>query len=90
MLGRGTTDDVRLPAYAPELNPVEGVWAYLKRVELLNTCCHSLYELRVELRLAIARVRHRSNVLAGCLRQPGWYTLPYEDAAATTCAPNQQ
>jgi transposase len=81
---------VRLPAYAPDLNPVEGVWAYLKRVELLNTCCHSLYELRVELRLAIARVRHRSDVLAGCLRQPGWYTLPHEGPAATTCAPSHQ
>ncbi len=65
---------VRLPAYAPELNPVEGVWGYLKRVELLNICCHSLQELCTELRLAIARVRHRADVLAGCLRQPGCYT----------------
>src|SRR6266516_5762265 len=26
----------RLPAYAPELNPVEGLWATLKAVELAN------------------------------------------------------
>jgi hypothetical protein len=26
----------RLPAYAPELNPVEGLWANLKAVELAN------------------------------------------------------
>jgi DDE superfamily endonuclease len=30
----------QLPAYAPELNPDEGVWNYLKRVELLkNVIC---------------------------------------------------
>jgi transposase len=26
----------RLPAYAPELNPVESIWAYLKQHELPN------------------------------------------------------
>jgi transposase len=26
----------RLPAYAPELNPVEGLWANLEDVELAN------------------------------------------------------
>jgi transposase len=26
----------RLPAYAPELNPVEGLWSSLKAVELAN------------------------------------------------------
>ncbi len=64
---------VRLPSYAPELNPVEGVWHYLKHVELLNVCCRTLAELRHELRTAIARVRQRSDVLAGCIRQPGCY-----------------
>jgi transposase len=28
----------RLPAYAPELNPGEGLWAQLKGVELRNLC----------------------------------------------------
>jgi transposase len=28
----------RLPAYAPELNPVEGLWSSLKAVELANLC----------------------------------------------------
>jgi len=28
----------QLPAYAPELNPDEGIWNYLKRVELGNQC----------------------------------------------------
>src|SRR3712207_8097963 len=28
--------------YAPDLNPHEGVWRYLKCVELKNLCCQSL------------------------------------------------
>jgi transposase len=28
----------RLPAYAPELNPVELIWGHLKHVELRNAC----------------------------------------------------
>ncbi len=64
---------VRLPSYAPELNPVEGVWRYLKHIELVNVCCRTLTELRQELRNAIARVRQRGDVLAGCIRQPGCY-----------------
>lgn len=64
---------VRLPSYAPELNPVEGLWHYLKHVELLNVCCHTLAELRQEVRNAVARVRYRGEVLEGCVRQPGCY-----------------
>jgi putative transposase len=64
---------VRLPSYAPELNPVEGLWRYVKHVELRNVCCHTLTELRQEVRNAVARVRHRGDVLAGCVRQPGCY-----------------
>jgi DDE superfamily endonuclease len=34
-----------LPSYAPDLNPVEGLWANLKDVELANRACRSLEEL---------------------------------------------
>lgn len=64
---------VRLPSYAPELNPVEGIWHALKQVELANVCCHDLTELRQEVRKAVARIRHRADVLVGCIRQPGCY-----------------
>jgi transposase len=59
----------QLPGYAPELNPDEGVWNYLKRVELKNLCCHDLLELRTELRKAVARLRHKTNVIQGFIRQ---------------------
>ena len=58
---------LQLPAYAPELNPQEGIWRYLKYVELANLCCHDLDELRLELRRAIQRVRYRLDVIVGCL-----------------------
>lgn len=61
----------RLPAYAPELNPDEGIWSYLKYVELRNRVCHTLNELRYELRLAIARLRHKAHVLQGVIAQTG-------------------
>jgi transposase len=59
----------RLPAYAPEVNPDEGIWNYLKRVELRNLVCDDLPELRNELRLAVQRLRRRPHVIQGCISQ---------------------
>jgi transposase len=57
----------RLPAYAPELNPDEGIWQYLKNVELRNVVCDTIAELRYEVRLAIARLRHKRTVIRACI-----------------------
>ena len=62
----------QLPGYAPDLNPDEGIWKHLKRVELKNLCCESLAELKVELRKAKERLRHKREVILGCIRQPGF------------------
>jgi transposase len=62
----------QLPGYAPELNPDEGIWRYLKHVELGNLCCEDLAELRLELRLATKRLRHKRTVLQGCIAQCGY------------------
>lgn len=59
----------QLPSYAPELNPDEGVWNYLKRVELRNLCCHNLSELRSELRKAVVRLRRKASVIQGFIHQ---------------------
>lgn len=61
----------RLPAYAPDLNPDEGVWNYLKNVEMRNLCCHDLVELRYELRKAIARLRHKRHIIRSFVKQAG-------------------
>jgi transposase len=62
----------KLAGYAPELNPDEGIWKHLKYVELKNVCCRSLLELRRELRKAKERLRHKRDVIFGCIKQPGF------------------
>ena len=52
-----------LPAYAPDLNPAEGVWHHLKKVELRNVSCQDLYHLRHELNLAIMRLRSKPRLI---------------------------
>jgi transposase len=61
----------RLPAYAPELNPGEGLWHQLKGVELCNVCCFNLPHLRHELRAAVNRVRRKPRILKGCVAGAG-------------------
>jgi transposase len=65
-----------LPSYAPELNPQEGIWRFLKYIELKNLCCHRLTELRLEVRRAIERLRFKVDVILACIRQPG-YIVPH-------------
>jgi transposase len=62
----------RLPAYAPEVNPTEGVWHYLKHVELKNVVCPTVMDVRQRLSGAVARVRQKAKVIHGLLRQPGY------------------
>lgn len=61
----------RLPSYAPDLNPDEGIWRHLKYVELRNVCCHDLSELRIHLRQAVARLRHNPDVILACFHHAG-------------------
>jgi len=61
----------QLPGYAPDLNPDEGVWNYLKNVEMRNLCCHDLVELRYECRKAIVRLRLKVDVIKSFVKQAG-------------------
>ena len=61
----------RLPAYAPALNPDEGLWAQLKGVELRNVCCGHIPQLRGELRDAVKRVRRKPRIIQGCFKGAG-------------------
>jgi transposase len=60
-----------LPAYAPDLNPVEGLWANLKGVELANRACGSLEQLAAAAEQGIGRVRGEPELLFGFLHQTG-------------------
>jgi transposase len=61
-----------LPGYAPDLNPDEGVWNHLNHVELRTVACHNQTELRHELRLAIARLRHKPDVIRRFIKHSGY------------------
>ena len=63
----------RLPGYAPDLNADEGIWHYLKHVELRNVCCRDLAHLKQELRRATGRLQHKRTVIQGCIRQAGYH-----------------
>lgn len=62
----------RLPGYAPELNPQEGVWNLLKRVQLHNVCCLDLQHLEQALLHAKERLRHRKATLSQCYAHAGY------------------
>jgi transposase len=48
-----------LPAYAPDLNPVEWLWRHLKQEGMKNLTCLDLEELHEELHLALGRIRRK-------------------------------
>ena len=62
----------QLPGYAPDLNPDEGIWNYLKRVELGNVCCANLDQLQRKLIQAKERLRHKQEIIKSCSRQCGY------------------
>jgi transposase len=73
-LANGTAQRIhveRLPAYAPDLNPGEGLWQQLKGVELRHVCCVNLPHLRHELRDAVRRVRRKPRIMHGCFKGAG-------------------
>jgi hypothetical protein len=52
--------------------PAEGIWNYLKRVELANVCCSDLATLALALRRAKERLRHKPTVIQACLTHAGY------------------
>jgi hypothetical protein len=61
----------RLPAYAPELNPVEGLWSCLKAVELANLASPTLAEVIDQAYRGIERVRRTPHLAYSFLRHTG-------------------
>jgi transposase len=60
---RGKIQVEPLPAYAPDLNPVEWLWRHLKEVELRNLSCLDLDQLHLEFHLALGRVRQNPSLM---------------------------
>lgn len=60
-----------LPAYAPDLNPVEGMWSNLKGSELANLCVDTIDECVDVARDGIDRIRTDRALAFSFLRQTG-------------------
>ena len=62
-----------LPAYAPELNPVENLWAYLKAGDSANFCALDLAELALHIGRRVRRVRTQDHLPWSFLKHSGLY-----------------
>jgi transposase len=58
-----------LPAYAPELNPVEYIWDYCKQHELPNFCPKDFAQLSQAARRALGRMRRRPTLVQSFWQQ---------------------
>lgn len=61
--GDGRVEAEWLPAYAPELNPVEHVWGRTKYADLANFVPAQAEHLRTEVEASLVRTRGRQAVL---------------------------
>ena len=66
----------RLPPYAHELNPVEPVWAHLKR-SLANLAKRNLAQLTVLIKTRLRRMQYRPGLLDGFLASTGLDLTPF-------------
>lgn len=63
----------RLPAYAPELNPVEYVWSPIKGRHTANLCPDTVRQLEDHLKDSRELLRDDQHFLIGCLRASSLY-----------------
>ena len=57
----------RLPAYAPELNPIEQAWGNMKSTELANLCPDTLGEVRTATETGLTRIGSNYDLCHGFL-----------------------
>ena len=68
----------RLPAYAPDLNPVEGIWSVLKRGVLANLAVASFGHLVQVIRHGLKKIQYQPGLIEGCLAGTGLTLEPGE------------
>jgi transposase len=62
-----------LPAYAPELNPVEPLWAYLKRNSMANFAPPDVAKLASYAKHQVRKLQHRRSLLPSFIRRCGLF-----------------
>jgi putative transposase len=61
---------VQLPAYAPELNPTEGVWSHVKR-DLANLAACGLDQLAATVKTLLKAIQYRPDLINGFIAETG-------------------
>jgi transposase len=67
----------RLPAYAPDLNPAEGIWSLLKR-SIANFAAAGLDSLVRIVKRKLKKIQYRPHLIDGCLAAAGLTIEPVE------------
>jgi transposase len=62
----------QLPGYAPDLNPTEWVWSYLKLADLANIACDHLQDLEVLIKNSKRRMQRRPQLIQSFVRNAGY------------------
>ncbi|CAM5724378.1 hypothetical protein SCALM49S_07878 [Streptomyces californicus] len=65
-----------LPPYAPDLNPVEGIWSLLRRGWLSNVAFSTPEHLVQRIRRGPRHIQYRSDLIGGCLAETGLTIRP--------------
>jgi transposase len=60
-----------LPGYAPELNPSEYIWAYMKQRELANLCRDTINEVKEFAARRLKSMQRRAALVASFWKQSG-------------------
>jgi putative transposase len=63
----------RFPAYAPELNPQEYVWAASKTKDMANFCPKEPGDLSRHAKKSIKRIQNSPHILRGALKRSGLF-----------------
>jgi len=66
----------QLPAYAPELNPVEGIWSSMKR-SLANLTKQGIDQLVALIKTRLKRMQYRPALIDGFLAKTGLDLTPF-------------
>lgn len=69
-----------LPPYAPELNPIEGLWCHSKHHQLAQFCPHDLEQMTKAAKEATTRSSEPA-LLHACIRQTGLHHALYPSSA---------
>jgi hypothetical protein len=61
----------QLPSYAPDLNPVEGIWSVLKRGPLANVAFADFAHLLQAVKGGLRKIQHQPAIIDGCFTGTG-------------------